>query len=356
MDVKSMSVAELEREVGQKNVSAMVELGHRYRTGSGGVERNLTKAYQMYHKAEKRESKEAYLAIGEMYLYGEGLARNEDLARNYYMMAGVSMPQGGAKPTSGGYINESAPKYPGGNKGPVINDPGDDEGTYDPHNPSTVKSYEKKKQETYVDVQTPPHDVNIIEPVAKQPVYDTGDIASIRTMINQAESERNASHYDKAKQLANQAIVNLGSMNTPDEQELLAEAYWVLGYTAFNEQDHGTMLAMMERPGVLEYHPWGSYLIGQVHRMKGAGNDVLLNDMQRMLNSLNNKRLTKDQLGDIFSLLGDFALAGITNTPNEKIEQAYGFFRTAAEDYGNNFAADQLTHFTKTLKGKYKYK
>lgn len=93
MDYKSAATEELEQIVrqpnGQKNGEALCELGERYLYGTNSTKVNHMRAFQFFSKGEKLGEKRAYAALAEMYHNGILFPKNEDVAREYYMKAGI---------------------------------------------------------------------------------------------------------------------------------------------------------------------------------------------------------------------------------------------------------------------------
>ena len=54
MNYQSISNEELEKMVANKDGEAICELGERFLYGKNGSPQNLTRAYQLFHKGEKR--------------------------------------------------------------------------------------------------------------------------------------------------------------------------------------------------------------------------------------------------------------------------------------------------------------
>ena len=78
MDYQSISNEELEKMVANKDGEAICELGERFLYGKNGSPQNLTRAYQLFHKGEKRGLARAYVGLGEMYRQGLLMVKNEN--------------------------------------------------------------------------------------------------------------------------------------------------------------------------------------------------------------------------------------------------------------------------------------
>lgn len=96
MDYKSAVTEELEQIIrqpnGQKNGEVLCELGERYLYGTNNTKVNHMRAFQFFSKGEKLGEKRAYAALAEMYHNGILFPKNEDVAREYYMKAGIQPP------------------------------------------------------------------------------------------------------------------------------------------------------------------------------------------------------------------------------------------------------------------------
>lgn len=96
MDYKSAATEELEQIVrqpnGQKNGEVLCELGERYLYGTNSTKVNHMRAFQFFSKGEKLGEKRAYAALAEMYYNGILFPKNEDVAKEYYMKAGIQPP------------------------------------------------------------------------------------------------------------------------------------------------------------------------------------------------------------------------------------------------------------------------
>lgn len=89
MDYTKLTNQDLEQLIGQKDVEATCEMADRCLNGTYGVERNLNRAYQLYHRAESTGSKRAYAGLAYMYENGILFGQNIELAKKYYAMAGI---------------------------------------------------------------------------------------------------------------------------------------------------------------------------------------------------------------------------------------------------------------------------
>lgn len=89
MDYSSMTNQELEQLIEQKDMEATCEMAERCLNGTQGVERNLNRAYQLFHRGEGAGSTRAYQGLAFMYEHGILFAQNIPLAKEYYAKAGI---------------------------------------------------------------------------------------------------------------------------------------------------------------------------------------------------------------------------------------------------------------------------
>ena len=95
MDYINATDSELEQLVQQKDINAICELGERYLYGKNGHEKQYSLAYKMFHKGEKQGDKRAYKGLGDIYHNGWYMIKNEELAKEYYQKAGISVVPNG---------------------------------------------------------------------------------------------------------------------------------------------------------------------------------------------------------------------------------------------------------------------
>ena len=89
MDYTKLTNQDLEQLIEQKDMEATCEMADRCLNGTYGVEQNLNRAYQLYHRAESKGSRRAYVGLAYMYENGILFGQNIELAKKYYEMAGV---------------------------------------------------------------------------------------------------------------------------------------------------------------------------------------------------------------------------------------------------------------------------
>lgn len=89
MDYTNMSNQELEQLIEQKDMEATCEMAERCLNGTDGVEMNLNRAYQLFHRAEAQGNPRAYHGLAYMYEHGILFAQNLTLAKEYYEKAGI---------------------------------------------------------------------------------------------------------------------------------------------------------------------------------------------------------------------------------------------------------------------------
>lgn len=311
MDYRKISLEELEQLAAKKDGQALCELGRRYQFGEGGAEQNYTLAYRMYHKAEKLNIKDAFLALGQMYENGEYFAKSVQIAEDYYKKALGSQ---------------------GNNYDQTIH------GTSGNENTTIEQTFTRK----------PKQNVSEINNVSTQNSQDAVSIKEeIQRLLKQAECERKGGNTSQARLDVEDALDKLNqhrSVLLSVAKELEADINWLFAYIAFNEQKYADFERYIFRNGVLEYYPWGNYLLALVHKMMNADYQTLFQDMQNMLNILNNPRLQESELGDVLGMLGDLCLEGIISGGVEPIQQAYEFYNNAA-DMGNIYAEEQRNKF-----------
>lgn len=310
MDYSNATNEQLEQLVNNKDGYAICELAERCILGSKGHEKNLTRAYQLYHKGEKMGLNEAYKGLASMYEYGIYLARNQKLAAEYCNMAGIAYPP--PNPLS---LQMTPPPNPGAmpNPGPSPN---------------------------------------------QGPMPASGDaaafiIADAEKCNISAEEARKQGDYYRAKELCNNTINKLDATlrrtdiiireNEKDEiDNLKINAYWTLAFTAYNEQQFADMDRYLAQDDVIALHPWGAYLKAIAHRITQAPQNVLQQDLQLLVAVSNNSRLAKEEKGDVCQMIGDLILDGIGNAFNYNRNNAYEYYKMAAE-CGNAYACEQLS-------------
>lgn len=296
IDYGNISNEELEKMAAQKDGGAICELGERYLYGTHGYEVNQTRAYQLLHKGEKMGLSKAYVCLGEMYRNGLRFAKNERLAREYYQKANVPYPKAGA---GAGNTNPARPSLDTERKAPEV--------------------LEK----------------------------------DLRSKLDQADEFRKQDAYDKAKQECREVIqmiedANAGKLQWIGNEDIgifLIDAYWILAYTAFNEQDYQQMDQYLQTEGVLAKHPWGIYIAAVSHRIRGAENPVIEQDIQNLITAGdNNINLTKPEKGDVYALAADMMLEGKGEIQNVSIERAKSLYGKAVQ-CGNSYAQGRLSEF-----------
>lgn len=305
-----MTIAELENRLVARDGKAMCELGRRYRYGTDGAEQNYTMAYRMYHKAEKQNEKDAFLALGQMYENGEYFSKSIDIATEYYQKAGESMLT----------------------------------------NPEL-----RTVQTTVLSAQSTSQTVS-------QPSDGSGNqsatISKIKSLLVQAETCRNQGNTSNAKNYVQQAsrlIKQQGSALGDYQRQANADVNWMMAFIAFNEKDYNSFFKYVNDPSVYEFHPRIAYLLTVVHQMTNADASVYYQDKQILLDCLNNPRLLQADLADILGMLGDLCLQGVSTSGVDPIVQAHGFYTDAASE-GNQYAVEQLRHFKNNFFGKLTYK
>lgn len=310
MDYTILSKEELEQMSGQKNGEAICELGRRYRFGGGECEKNLTMAYRMYHKAEKMNIQEAFIALGEMYENGEYFGKNDEIAREYYHKAGIQE----------GNINLLKHRQ--------VSDMSCDVSTIGNKKVASVSSDTCRKE--------------------------------IEQLFVCSEENREKKDYLNAKRYIRQAYnliqqnINNGKIQKSLAEELCSKVYWQLAFIGFNEQNYQMSLQNIDKPMVLEYYPWASYLKTAIHRIQNCSMEILWHDAQDMFKALNNNNLNNKEKGDILGLLGDLAIMGVLRNTSNSVEYAYQLYTNAA-NFGNLYAKSQLNRFFQNTFGNIEY-
>lgn len=303
MDYSNKSNEELLQLVNQKDGEAICELGERCLYGTKGHEKNLTKAYQMFHKAEKMGLEKGYLGLAYMYENGVYFAKNQKIADEYYQKAG-------------------------GRQQRAIN--------------SSVKM-EKEQIPT-------PKPAPIRTPVPPTtPHQDT----EIPQKINRAEQARQQGNYTLAKTECHEVLKRLQDMENgfisasgteDDVDEWRINTYWILAFTAFNEQNIPDLEEYMSKEGVLGLNPWGAYLIAVLHNNMSYSNIVLEQDLQTLLMVKNNMNMTTEQKGDVYAMIGDLISQGVGIGAGYQADDAYEYYREAS-NCGNEYAVEQMSSF-----------
>ena len=284
MDYTTISNEELEHEVQQKNGDAMCELGLRYLNGTHGIIANQTRGYRLLHKAEKMEVQKAYQVLGDMYRYGIFFAPKRELAEKYYRAAGV-----------------------------------------DWNSPTLLQGEE----------QTPPPPVNGGSVVLEQTFQDT---------LQQAGSLRDQQNYAMARQkcqevlrLADSVCQGTSSYCGAKKAEWwISEAYFLLGYICFNEQNYKEMEQYLGQKDVFEQHPWGRYLVAAAHQMTQAPQAALQTDLQNLL-QINREQLPIADKGDICAMIADLITVGYGSMLGIGADKAAVYYKEAM-DCGNEYA------------------
>lgn len=298
MDYSAASNEELERLVNNKDGDAICELGERCMYGTGGHEMNLTRAYQLFHRGEKMGLPRAYIGLGEMYRNGIRLAKNEDVAKQYYKKAGVPYPE-----------RESA-----------------------------LQQQKNSMFQTPSKIQFPG---NLISEGITS--------AEIKSKLDSAEQARMGGDYCRAGILCMEVIgiakdVLSGAVNysgSGDVEDFLTEANWILAYAAFNEQNYLEMDHYLAFRGVLEAHPWGAYLKAAAHRSMQSPPALLEQDLQMMFAIVSgNRNLSQDERGDICAMIGDLITDGYGVNFGMESGMAKSYYEEAM-NCGNEYAKER---------------
>lgn len=282
MNYPNMSNEELEKLVNQKDGEAICELGERCLYGTKGHEKNLTRAYQLFHKGEKLGMQRAYLGLAQMYEQGIYLAQNSNLANQYYQKAGTKMAA---------------------------------------------------KQSGNVYTQTSRNVINTMD---------------IQNKINKAEQLRQQDDFYSVKQECEEALKMIQKIKSGmaacegsgDLEQLCADVYWVLAFTAFNEQKTGEMENYLAKDGVIALHPWGAYLRAVLHRNMQAPGNVLEQDLQTLTMVSQNQNLTMMEKGDVLMMIADLIMDGYGKGAGYTKKMAQKYYEESAQ-CGNAYAYEQ---------------
>lgn len=297
MDYSNMSNEELVRLVGEKDGGAICEQAERFLHGTKGCPPNPQRAYQLFHKGEKRGMKQAYLGLAYMYENGVYVAKNLDIAKEYYELVGPYPPQ--------------PPRPPQPSQPPRPPQPDDD----------------------------------------------------VRSRIEKADNARQNGDYFNAKAICNEALKIIDSIDagkisysgTEDLERLRINVYWVLAYTAYNEQKSSEMERYLSEEGVYALHPWGAYLAAILHKNSQSPPIVLEQDLQMLFDISQNQNLSMVEKGDVTYMIAELILEGYGSKQGCTLDHAYDYFSQSAS-YGNPCAKEQLLKFQTNGNGKWIYR
>lgn len=303
MDYINATDSELEQLVQQKDINAICELGERYLYGKNGHEKQYSLAYKMFHKGEKQGDKRAYKGLGDIYHNGWYMIKNEELAKEYYQKAGISVVPKDNLPQPQPQLQPQPQPQP---------------------QPSNGGGTSNRTSAVNTDTQ-------------------------LQGLLNTAKQQHNASDYTGASQSCMQILQEVQRLrnssmsyqgNDPiDKYEI--DAYWLLAFIGYNTQNHQQFQDYIVRDGVLALHPWGAYLQYVMHMMDNAAGSVLQSDFNTLLFISNNQNLTMSERGDVFAAIADLISKGHGKKEGYKPNQAVDFLQEAA-NCGNEFAKEQL--------------
>lgn len=302
MNYENMSDEELEQLVIQKDGEAICELGERCLYGKNGHEVNRKRAYQLFHKGEKMKLSRAYAGLGAMYRNGWYFAQNEQIAQEYDTLVG----------NMGGYT-------------PVQ---------------KTVENIDIPM------VQTPPQ-MNAPQTNGSQKNCISGN--DLQNKLVRAENARMNNNYEEAVRGCNEVIsdieqIQMGRIVFTGDQDIedsLIEAYWILAFTAFNQQRYSDMENFLRKDNVQAVHPWGVYLMTVGHKITGESGDVFEYDLQMLLTVSNNNNLNTEEKGAVMAMIGDLIKEGYGKKNGMKPKQAEEYYKKAVQ-YGNEYARTQI--------------
>jgi len=87
--VTDEEIKRLQKRVDAGDVEAIRNLGSYYFDGMLGLPQDYVKALELYHRAAELGYDEAYNSIGNAYMYGEGVKKDEKKARHYFELAAM---------------------------------------------------------------------------------------------------------------------------------------------------------------------------------------------------------------------------------------------------------------------------
>lgn len=176
--------------------------------------------------------------------------------------------------------------------------------------------------------------------------------ADILDKLKTAENARENEKYNSTKVLCDEIcniISNIRSgvisyQGNEDVEKLLAETYWILAYTAFNEQNYQALDDYLNKKGVLNLHPWGTYLSVIGHRNMNFDDIKIEQDLQKLLEAKKNSNLSQDERGDICAMIGDLILEGYGNSLGLTTDSAKKFYEEGMH-CGNDYAKERYSDF-----------
>ena len=367
MNYKELSNEELDRLVMQKDGNAICEMADRNRKGSHGVLRNATRAFNLYHKAEKMNMPQAFQALGEMYAQGDYVAQNMDIANEYFEKA--TRLQSSAEQEYHQDWNQEQ-KHHQDKESKLKTQYDNDNIEYEEQSTVLVTNeFEDNSTDIKYDDTVVQYDntVSIVQGQNDSRILDETwkvnsnqkvnmDLNEIKLLLDKGFNSRMNQDYHQAKACATKVLEALAnvSVNEP-EYEYKIDAFWLTAFTAFNQGNYMLQEQMSAQPGVSDKYPWSVYLLTVVHLNTNQASPVLETDMTKLLYSLNNKRLNQNEHSQLLALIGDLYLRNIHSSDGDTMKLAHSYFSVAANE-GNNYAKEQLTKFSKTITGKINYK
>lgn len=318
MDYQNMSNEELERYVANKDGTAICEMAERCLTGSKGVQRNYTRAYQLYHKGEKMGIKEAYLGLAQMYEQGIGLVRNQRLAAEYRRLAGEDVKSGSFSPLQTGQEMGQADPYTG--------------------------------------------DQSFAQPAQLSIPQEIVTVKRLAEELNQIERIKEEKRYCEARQLLQQFFDLLSEMQSGRKAAdagvnldmWKVNAFWILGHISYLESDYQNAEHAFRQPGVLEMYPWAAYLIAIMHQVQGYSGRELEPDLVLLQAAEANVQLNDEERGDVLGMIGDLYLSGVGGQNGDEINLAFHYY-SQAKDLGNYYGEIQVGKFRSMPTGEIQY-
>lgn len=298
MDYKSASNQQLEELVAKKDGEAICELGERCLYGTNGTPKNLTRAYQLFHKGEKMGLSKAYVGLAKMYENGWLFAKNENLAREYYKKGNVP----GQGPEQEIFVNKQ----------------------------DTILTAEM--------IQSNPSSV-----ITEQQFV---------SRLDDAEKSRAGGDYENAKKICREIFRDVTNVQSKtldyqgniDVDEFEIQANWIMAYTSYNEQNYQDMEKYFLQDNVSALHPWGWYLFTASHKIMQQADIVIEQDLQTLIMTCQNRNLSQSQRGDFNVMIADLIMEGYGKSTGMDEEAAKNYYLEAI-NCGNEYAKEQYAAY-----------
>ena len=320
MDYQSISNEELEKMVANKDGEAICELGERFLYGKNGSPQNLTRAYQLFHKGEKRGLARAYVGLGEMYRQGLLMVKNENLAREYYQKANVPYPNGTPMGAA-----------------PVYQEQEDDMPPIQEEDPVYPRKQPAERPQ-YTAVPEVPVNTNT-------KVITDRDLA-IR--LDEAEKSREKGNFDYVKQICQEVFRDIAGVKNgiftyqgnAEISDFEIQANWIMAFRAYNQENYQEMETYLLQENVTGLYPWGWYLKATSDKIMHQPDIVIEQDLQSLIMVCQNKNLSQSERGDVNVMIADLIMEGYgkANGANEEMAKKHYLEAINCE---NDYAKEQ---------------